>query len=270
MKMPKWLKILMGCSFGFTITAFAISWWFTDQVYKDRCSTQECLWYWNATNWVALSSMWVLFGLAILYVLYTIVFRRAEWLQHWRSQPKRPIWFWVLYCTGFAVYFALSQYARHHEELRSFGTILFGLLALCFMVPMCYRQSNGRWQYLCIATFVFIGASNLYTGWDSIGTSDLRYCLGQTYFQRVPVQSAGCEIIKAIPTPRYFAGRECPTADLFAGCKSDYPFTFQSYNQREAKGKVTRVPLPWNSAGEMRKNFVRCEQTATGQKCWIE
>ena len=153
----------MGCSFGFTITAFAVSWWFTDQVYKDRCSTQECLWYWNATNWVALSSMWVLFGLAILYVLYTIVFRRAEWLQHWRSQPKRPIWFWVLYCTGFAVYFALSQYARHHEELRSFGTILFGLLALCFMVPMCYRQSNGRWQYLCIATFVFIGAWNLYT-----------------------------------------------------------------------------------------------------------
>src|SRR5262249_16635656 len=155
MKMPKWLKILMGCSFGFTITAFAVSWWFTDQVYKGRCSTQECLWYWNATNWVELSSMWVLFGLAILYVLYTIVFRRAEWLQHWRSQRKRPVWFWVLYCTGFAVYFALSQYARHHEELRSFGTILFGLLALCFMLPMCYRQSNGRWQYLCIATFVF-------------------------------------------------------------------------------------------------------------------
>ena len=62
----------------------------------------------------------------------------------------------MLYCTGFAVYFALSQYARHHEELRSFGTILFGLLALCFMVPMCYRQSNGRWQYLCIATFVLL------------------------------------------------------------------------------------------------------------------
>jgi hypothetical protein len=267
MKMPKWLKILMWCSFGFTMTAFAVSFWFSQAVYQGRCSTQECLWYWNASNWVALSSVWVLFGLGILYAVYVVAFRRQEWLQHWRSQPKRPVWFWVLYWACFAAYFALSNYARHHEELRSFGTMLFGLWALSFMGPMCYRQSNGRWQSLCIAVFLFIGLYELGSAWDSIGTSDLRHCLGQTYFQRVPVQSVGCEIIKAIPTPRYFAGRECPTSDLFAGCKSDYPFTFQSYNQRKAEGKVARVPLPWDSA---RKNSVRCEQTATGQKCWTE
>jgi hypothetical protein len=243
MKMPKWLKILMWCSFGFTMTAFAVSFWFSQAVYQGRCSTQECLWYWNASNWVALSSVWVLFGLGVLYAVYVVAFRRQEWLQHWRSQPKRPVWFWVLYWACFAAYFALSNYARHHEELRSFGTMLFGLWALSFIGPMCYRQSNGRWQSLCIAVFLFIGLYELGSAWDSIGTSDLRHCLGQTYFQRVPVQSVGCEIIKAIPTPRYFAGRECPTSDLFAGCKSDYPFYVSVLQSTERGGKSCQGSL---------------------------
>src|SRR5262249_53558522 len=100
------------------------------------------------------------------------------------------------------------------EEFRFFGRMLFGLWALCLMGRICYRQSNGRWGYLCIAVFLFIGLYELGSAWDSIGTSDLRHCLGQTYFQRVPVQSLGCEIIKAIPTPRYFAGRELPNLRL--------------------------------------------------------
>src|SRR5262245_54196271 len=250
MKMPKWLKILMWCSFGFTMTAFAVSWWFTDQVYKGRCSTQECIWYWNASNWVALGSMWVMFGLGILYAVYVIVFRRAELNQRWQAQRKMPVWFWVLYCTGFTAYLVVSQYSRQHEEFRSFGTILFSVFMLFFMVPICLfrSQEKPRWTYLLAALLSSMSVYSFYTAWDSIGTSDLRYCLGQTYFQRVPVQSVGCEIIKAIPTPRYFAGRECPTADLFAGCKSDEPYSFQSYNQRRVAGIVTdEVPLPWNT-----------------------
>jgi hypothetical protein len=210
----------MWCSFGFIMTAFAVSWWLTDQVYKGRCSTQECLWYWDASNWVAIRSMWVLLGLGILYVLYVVVFRRQEWFQHWRAQPKMPVWFWVLYWSWSAAYLALTLYAWHHEELRSFGTIWFGLWALIFMVPLCLRRSSQEKplsKYIYVVFFLAIGLYDLGSAWDSLGTSDLRHCLGQTYFQRVPVESVGCEIIKAIPTPRYFAGRECPTSGLFAG-----------------------------------------------------
>src|SRR5262245_48080223 len=275
MKMPKWLKILSVCVFCFTMAAFAASFWFSWQILQGQCATLDCTWYGDASNRLALTAAYIMLGIFIAYFLYTIVFRRAEWLQNVRAQPKRPAWSWVVYVACFASYLLLRNYSRQDEEFRSFSTILFGLFMLFFMVPIFYRQARrpgaGRWQWLCVALFLFFGIERIYSGWDSIGTSDLRHCLGQTYFQRVPVQSTGCEIIKAIPTPRYFTGRECPTSDLFAGCKSDYPYTFQSYNQRKAEGKLAPVPLPWRPTGEVQTHSVRCEQTAPGQqKCWTE
>jgi len=257
MKMPKWMKILFWSVGVFTAIALASAWWLTDQVHKGYCSSRECLRYWDLSNWAAISSGWVIIALAILYPLYLIVFRRAEWLERWRSRPKMPVWFWVLYCAWFVAYMAINQYSRQHEELRSLGSVMHDLWMLLFMIPMCIHpfarekheyQKKRQWKYLLVAGIFVLGMYSLYSTWDSIGTSDLRYCLGQTYFQRVPVQSTGCEIIKAIPTPRYFTGRRCPTTDLFAGCESGYPWGFNSYNQRKAAGIVTDyVPLPWNT-----------------------
>jgi len=150
-----------------------------------------------------------------------------------------------------------GSYIRQHEEFRFLERIVFGLWWMFLMVPSWLRgswiQQNLYRKYGLMALFVIFGLWWFGSAWDDIGTSDLRYCLGQTYFQRVPVESRGCDIIKAIPTPRYFAGRKCPTADLFAGCESDYPWSWQSYNQRKAEGIVSDdAPLPWRPKPEAR------------------
>jgi hypothetical protein len=249
MKMPKWLKILIATLFGISMVGFAGLGWASWLLLHGRCGTWDCDWYLEWGTRVAITASYTMLGVFVVYFLYTAVFKRAEWLQGWQQRARLPIWFWVLYVGVFAGMFALNRYSSHHEEWRSIGSMLFGLTYFFLVVPMYYHQApKKRWQYVMMVVFVLFGVWQLYNGWDSIGTSDLRYCLGQTYFQRVPVQSTGCEIVKAIPTPRYFTGRECPTADLFAGCESGYPYGFNSYNQRKAAGINTdKAPLPWTT-----------------------
>ena len=248
MKMPRWLRILMWISFGVSLIGFGLLYWGLNDIYIPAgCFGPQCLWRLDWGVYLAVGGALSACGLAVLHTTYVMLFRREEWLKWKETQPKMPRWYWVLYWASWAAFIPLTYYSQHHEEFRSFSSIFFSLWMLGFLVPTCLRQSKQKpYVKYWAVPLVLLSGYNLWTGWDSIGTSDLRHCLGQTYFQRVPVQSTGCEIVKAIPTPRYFAGRECPTPDLFAGCQSDYPWSFSSYNKRKAQGKVTRVPLPWD------------------------
>ena len=270
MKMPRWLQIIIWISFGVSLIGVGLMLWPLNRISTPGgCLGSECLWLIDWGGRLMIGGALTACGLAVAYTVYTMLWRRAEWLEWKKTQPKMPRWYWVPYWASWAAFIPLTYYSQHHEEFRSFSSIFFSLWMLGFLVPTCLRQSQGKpYMKYWLVPLVFLTVYNLWTAVDGIGTSDLRHCLGQTYFQRVPVQSVGCEIIKAIPTPRYFAGRKCPTSDLFAGCESDYRWTFSSYNQRKAAGIVTdNAPLPWRPAGNRPVAVGSCEKVDGQMKC---
>jgi hypothetical protein len=239
MNQPRWLTVVIWGSFAALALGALVTWYALSN--NSNLTPKQLDDELRLGFWLIIGSAIVMVGSVLANTGYLIIFQREEWLRRWRAQPKMPVWFWVLYVAVFAGFFALSQYSRRHEEFRAISSMTFGL-AYCFMgLMLYYRQpEKKRWHSLVWAMFFLFGVWQIYDGWDSIGTSDLRYCLGQTYYQRVPVESVGCEIVKAIPTPRYFYfdTKKCPIRD-YTGCQADYPWSFSSYNQRKAAGIST-------------------------------
>ena len=183
-----WFYIAMGV--GFAVMAFGLTLGLSHDI------------YFPGSVW---GMRWFVVGIVIQaasvigFLAYSFFFHREEWQQRWQARPRMSWAWWAAFWALFALWFAASRYERAHREYSFLTGLLWTVVLLMIMTQTLRDQRQSpRSRRLLSVLFAALAAVNIGLIWRGLDT-DLRYCIGQTYYQKTPIDSFGCDIVKAIP-----------------------------------------------------------------------
>jgi len=145
--------------------------------------------------------------------------------RYWREQSPMPRAYWIAYWGLAALGLAVGIYSMEHQEYDFVRSLLIAAW-MFLLVPLMFKRAR-RFKYLSAFCFVSLGGLFVWLAWSGVDSA-VRTCLGVRN-QGVAVQSLGCDIVKAVPQPRFspvircIGGKEpkceptSTTASLFAG-----------------------------------------------------